>query len=77
MVRRCFYSVISMSYCPECCSEEFDDIKRGNKRFFVCEVCGAEWVEEEAKPKTCQPEEEAPSMHEGLQMAAFYRRRND
>lgn len=68
--------MIMMSYCPECCSEEFDDIKRGNKRFFVCEVCGAEWVEEDATPKTCH-QEEVPSIHEGLQQAAFYRRRND
>ncbi|MGA2573078.1 MAG: hypothetical protein ABSF36_02570 [Candidatus Methanomethylicaceae archaeon] len=34
-----------MSYCPECCSEDVDGIKRGNKRHFICSVCGAEWVE--------------------------------
>jgi len=69
--------VVSMSYCPECCSEEYDEIKRGNKRHFICEVCGAEWVEEEAAPKTSLQQEEALSRHEGLQMASFYKRRND
>lgn len=66
--------MIEMSYCPECCSEEFDDIKRGNKRFFICEVCGAEWVEEEAKSKACQYEEE-PAIEQEPQMAELYRRR--
>ena len=42
-----------MSYCPECCSEDVDDIKKGNKRYYVCEVCGNEWVEEEA----CRPKD--------------------
>jgi hypothetical protein len=34
-----------MSYCPECCSDDVDGIKHGNKRFYICGVCGAEWVE--------------------------------
>jgi formate dehydrogenase maturation protein FdhE len=63
-----------MSYCPDCCSEEFDDIKRGNKRFFVCEICGAEWVEEEAGPKGCQDEKKLPIKAE-YQMAEPDRRR--
>jgi hypothetical protein len=63
-----------MSYCPECCSEEFDDIKRGNKRHFICEVCGAEWVEEEAVPKECQYEQE-PAVQDEPQMAEINRRR--
>jgi transposase-like protein len=40
--------VKKMSYCPECCSEEVDDIKKGNKRYYVCEVCGNEWVEDDS-----------------------------
>jgi predicted metal-binding protein len=65
-----------MSYCPECCSEEFDDLKRGNKRFFVCEMCGAEWVEDDAAPKTCQHVEK-PAVQLASQINELYRRRRD
>ena len=39
------YCRVKMSYCPECCSEDVDGVLRGNKRYYVCSICGAEWAE--------------------------------
>jgi transposase-like protein len=50
-----------MSYCPECCNDDVDGIKRGSKRFYICGICGAEWVEID---KYDLPSEERPQHKE-------------
>jgi hypothetical protein len=39
--------LVEMAYCPECSSDDVQDVKKGNKRYYTCEVCGNEWSVEE------------------------------
>jgi len=59
-----------MSYCPDCCSDDVDGIKRGNKRYFMCSVCGAEWVE--LDNYMCSATEDVQQRKENPPLAQIY-----